>query len=168
MRLTLLFACVVSLSACSEGLTTTDDPLVEPDLSGSLQVPLTAEGEPDTTYRLRDVDLDVTGAALLTLSDRDDLRARESLVAALPAGDYTVYLRPGWRLMARDARGAEQPVQAELVSRNPVTVHVDAMGHEQLKLVMRRGGQELRFGVPIRERVTRVELAQRSASTTLL
>jgi hypothetical protein len=145
MRLALLLACVLSWSACVDAF---DDAgaMVQPDLSGSLRVFLRTESEEGKVYRLRGVEIDISGAALLTISDRDGIRARESLHTRLPPGQYAVYVRPGFRLMERDAEGRETEVPAELVSPNPVRIHMSELGDDILPLVVRHGERELRFG----------------------
>src|SRR4051794_10720290 len=134
MRLTLVFACALPLIACADGLRAGDESFAEPDLSGSLRISLIAEDGSGIVYRLRNVDVEITGSALLSLSDRDDVRARESLFTQLPSGEYTVFLRPGWRLMARNQDGQEQAADAELISANPFVVRVNELGDETLGL----------------------------------
>jgi hypothetical protein len=165
MRLAIALACAVSFSACADGLRTTDDSFAEPDLAGSLRIPLTAEDAAGTVYRLRDVHIEISGSALLSVSDADGLRARESLLTALPPGEYTVYLRPGWRLMARSPEGVEAPASADLLSKNPLTLRVGELGDETLKLVFKRGDEELRLGATAGVRVTRVEQPSVAPST---
>lgn len=145
MRLALLLACVLSWSACVD---TYDDAgtVVQPDRSGTLRVFLRTESEEGKVYRLRGVEIDISGAALLTVSDRDGIRARESLKTQLPPGDYAVYVRPGFRLMERDADGRETELPAELASPNPLRLHVGELGDDVLPLVIRQGDRELRFG----------------------
>ncbi|MFT3928282.1 MAG: hypothetical protein QM778_37485 [Myxococcales bacterium] len=157
MRLAYILACALPLFACTESLPSGDSSFAEPDLSGSLRVPLTAEDAAGNVYRLRNVDLEITGSALLSISDRDGVRARESLITQLPAGEYTVYLRPGWRLMARDGAGRETSTEAELLSANPFTLRVNQLGDETLGLVFRHDDKQLRFGPGSSVRVTSVE-----------
>jgi len=145
------------LFACTDHLAGSDGTFAEPDLSGSLRIPLTAEDESGTVYRLRNVDLEVTGSALLAMSDRDGVRAHESLITPLPAGEYTVFLRPGWRLMARDAEGHESAADAELLSTNPLTVRVNELGDETLGLVFKHEDKQLTFGPSSAVRVTSVK-----------
>lgn len=120
----------------------------------SLRVPLTGEDAAGTVYRLRDVQIDLVGAALLSLSERDGIRARESLVTDLPAGEYTAYVRSGWRLMERAAAGSEIEARAELVSINPIQIHVHEMGHVTLRLQFKRGEEALHLGAPASVHVT--------------
>lgn len=156
MRLAFVFACALPLLACTDDLRTGDESFAEPDLSGSLRMALTAEDASGVVYRLRNVDLEITGSALLAMSDRDGVRARESLITQLPAGEYTVYLRPGWRLMARSEQGQEVPAEAELLSENPLTVRVNELGDQTLGLVFKHADEELRFGSGSSVRVTSV------------
>jgi hypothetical protein len=108
------------------------------------------------------VQLEITGSALLSLSDRD--ARREALLTQLPAGEYTVFLRPGWRMMARDENGRELPADAELLSVNPFTVSVGELGDETLGLTFKQGDQQLRFGPGSAVRVTRAD-ANRTQNT---
>ncbi len=161
MRLAFVLACALPILACAEDLHFAGEPFAEADLSGSLRLPLTTEDSAGVVYRLRDVHLEITGSALLSVSDRDGVR-RESLVTQLPAGEYTVFLRPGWRLMARDESGREEPADAALQSANPFTVRVNQLGDETLGLTFKRGDEELHFGAGAALRVTRAPV---SAST---
>ena len=156
MRLAYVFACALPLIACTDDLRSGDEGFAEPDLSASLRVPLTAEDGAGIVYRLRNVDVEITGSALLSMSYRDGVRARESLLTQLPAGDYTVYLRPGWRLMARNQEGVEVPAEAELLSANPFSVRVNELGDETVGFVLKHGDKQLRFGPGSSVRVTSV------------
>ncbi len=162
MRIAFVFACALSLIACSEDLRASDESFGEPGLSGSLRVQLTAEDASGVVYRLRNVDVGVTGSALLSMSDRDGVRARESLFTQLPAGEYMVYLRPGWRLMARGEQGHEEPAKAELLSKNPLVVRVNELGDQTLSLVFKHADKQLHFGPGSSVRVTSVLEAPRS------
>jgi hypothetical protein len=147
MRLALLFACAVTLSACAEGVTANDAAFVQPDLSGSLRIALSADREDGSSLRLRGAEFELSGSALLTLSDRDLRRSHESLVTRLPAGEYTVFLRPGWRMVERDANGSErESTSTELLSPNPTRLVVNEYGDESLVLRFRQGEREIRFG----------------------
>jgi hypothetical protein len=164
MRLAIYLACALSLSACADALPDESTPMQEPDWSGSLRIPLLAEVGAGETYRLRGVEFEVSGTAMLSMSERDGLRARESLVTRLPAGEYIVYLRPGWRLMRRDASGKEVEAKAELLSENPVRLTVQTLGDENLQLAIRTGDKELRFGASGGVRVTSAEQTLRPGS----
>jgi hypothetical protein len=57
-------------------------------------------------------------------------------------------VRPGYQLVRVDAQGAEHPVAAELVVKNPVHFHVAEMEAVTLKLAFRLGDETLTFGAP--------------------
>jgi hypothetical protein len=165
MRLAIFLACALSLSACSDALTDSQGSFAEPDLSGSLRIPLLVEDAEGESYRLRGADFEISGSAMLSMSDRNGVRARESLVTRLPPGQYTVFLRPGWRLMQRGADGTEKLASAALLSPNPVTLDVSELGDESVRLVFQKDGKELRLGGSTGVRVTR---ADQSASPNTL
>ncbi len=170
MRFTLLLACVASLSACGSQFDDHDPMSFASQQAASLRIPLTAASSQGTVYRLRDVQIDISGSALLRLSDRDGVRARETLLTDLPAGDYTAFIQPGWRLMERADTGAETQAEAELLSANPLALHINEMGDVTLRLVFKQGEEELQLGAPPPVRVTQaVHPAPQAqlASTTL-
>ena len=102
----LAFAAV--LSACSD----------LPELPiGQLRLGL-ASGTGEAQYRLVDANFSIDGAAQLELHSNDDPNG-DSLQRALPVGDYSVELLPGWRLERRSSLGAE-PAAATLISSNPL------------------------------------------------
>ena len=154
MRFALLLACVASLSACSGGLDLPDPLADEAQQTASLRIPLTATSAQGTVYRLRDVQIEISGAALLRLSDRDGVRGRETLRTDLPAGMYTAFVQPGWRLMERSEAGSERQTEAELLSANPLSLHVNEQGDVTLQLVFTHGSEELKLGTPAPVHVT--------------
>jgi hypothetical protein len=155
MRLAILLACALSFSACSESFPADTD-YAAPDLNGSLRIPLLVEDAQGDTYRLRGADFAISGSAMLAVSDSSGVRARESLVTRLPAGGYTVYLQPGWRLMQRHIDGTETELTAELISANPVVLHVDELSDESVRFTFRHQGKDLTLG-SAGVRVTRAE-----------
>ncbi len=84
---------------------------------GQLRLGLTS-GIGEARYRLERATFALGGAAQLELSSADAPDG-DSLQRALPAGEYSAELLPGWQLVRRGAAGA-QPVAAELVSSNPI------------------------------------------------
>ncbi|MET0283788.1 MAG: hypothetical protein ABW352_04940, partial [Polyangiales bacterium] len=96
MRRALAIALLLSSAlsaACSRDLLDAD-PFAEPDLSASVRLPLQTSSDDGTTYLLRDATLELSGAAMLTLSGAD-----KELSTPLPAGSYTLFLRPGYRVI---------------------------------------------------------------------
>jgi hypothetical protein len=156
MRLAFVLACAVSMSACGDAFVAGDAPFVQPDLSGSLRIPLSVDGTDGVSFRLRDAHFELSGSALLSLSERENTR-REAMVTRLPPGEYTVFLRPGWRLVQRDGQGAELAASAELLTPNPTRLVVNELGDESLHLIFQQGDQQIRFGAgPVQ--VTQAEL----------
>jgi hypothetical protein len=84
---------------------------------GQLQVALSS-GVGDARYRLESAHFELSGDAELSLSSEDDASA-DSLERSLPEGSYSLELLDGWQLVQVAAQ-AERPVQAELVSDNPI------------------------------------------------
>ena len=134
------------LIACTDALRAVTSRFAEPDLSGSLRVPLTAEDASGIVYRLRNVDLEVTGSALLSLSDRDGVRARESLFTQLPAGEYTVFLRPGWRLMARNQDGQRATRRSRVAVRQSLYRASQRAGRRDAGARVQARTDQLSFG----------------------
>lgn len=83
---------------------------------GQLRLGLTS-GIGESRFRLEQATFVISGTAQVELQS-DDSPDGDTLQRALPAGDYSAELLPGWRL----ARGGapDQPVAAELVSGNPL------------------------------------------------
>jgi len=157
MRRALVLALALLLPACDRELLDHDG-FVEPDLSGSVRIPLSATSEDGTTYLLRDATLEISGAAMLTLSSpraNDRAGSTESLVAPLPAGSYTLFLRPGFTLLEVDAQGVEHRVEAALTSINPRHFSLREIQDSTLKLSFGEGSRRVVFGAPQSVRVTR-------------
>jgi hypothetical protein len=98
---------------------------VEPDPAelGTISLLLsTAVG--DIQYRLRDAVFDVQGPTSVTLLTEDNPDAT-ALNVELPRGHYNVTLRDGWRL-ERGSAGELPPLEAELLTQNPLPVLVQA------------------------------------------
>src|SRR5262245_21810931 len=110
MRRALALALLISSAlpaGCSRELFDAD-PFAEPDLSANVRLPLRTTSDDGTTYLLRDATLEIGGAAMLTLTagDRD-------LSSPLPAGSYTLFLRPGYRVLEVGPDGQERAVAVE-------------------------------------------------------
>jgi hypothetical protein len=153
----LVLALALLLPACDRELLDHDG-LAQPDLSGSVRIPLSTTSEDGSTYLLRDATLEISGAAMLTLTTpaaSDKTGAGESLVTPLPAGSYTLFLRPGFTLLEVDAHGVEHRVDAALASGNPVHFSLREIQDSTLKLTFVEGARRVVFGAPQSVRVTR-------------
>ena len=176
--LVMVIALLVPVFACSRELLD-QDVFAQPDLSGSVRIPLATTRADGTTYLLRDATVEISGAAMLTLSTasaapaslhsrspgRASTQARpaatlsEALTTPLPAGQYTLYLRPGFQLVAVDQSGTERALAATLSMHNPLHFTVRELEDATLKLsfaeVGAEGADKIVFGAPQSVRVTR-------------
>jgi hypothetical protein len=105
---------------------------------GQLRLGL-ASGIGEAQYRLADANFSIDGAAQLTLSSGADPDT-DSLQRALPVGDYSVELLPGWRLERRSSLGTE-PAAATLVSSNPMDFSIQAGELTSLTFQFRTSGE---------------------------
>jgi len=104
----------VALLACSD----------LPELPiGQLRLGL-ASGTGEQQYRLADANFSIDGAAQLELRSSDDPN-EDSLQRALPVGDYSIELLPGWRLERQSSLGAE-PAAGTLISSNPLEFSIQS------------------------------------------
>jgi hypothetical protein len=124
------------------------------DQNGTARVALTARASDGTTYVLRDSTVEISGSALLTLSPRsaDD----ESLTTPLPSGSYSLFLRPGYRVVALAADGSERVVAAQLVSANPRRFALRPLEDALVKLTFAIADERVVFGGTPALRVTSV------------
>jgi Lamin Tail Domain len=100
--------CTVGLFACSD----------LPELPiGQLRLGLSS-GIGDGRFRLQKASFAIDGTAQIQLSS-DDSPDSDTLQRALPVGDYTAELLPGWQLQSLSSAGT-RAVAAELVSHNPL------------------------------------------------
>src|SRR5215510_2083000 len=90
---------------------------------GQLRLGLSS-GSGETRFRLQKATFAIDGAAQLQLSSADSPDA-DSLQRALPVGDYSAELLPGWQLELASST-THQLVAAELVSRNPLDFSIRA------------------------------------------
>ncbi len=89
----------------------------QPSEVGSIQVPLTGEGDSGALYRLRHGAFRVRGAENATLLTENHL-GESAIARELSEGAYIVNLLPGWRL-EKEVGGIFEPIDAVLVSDNP-------------------------------------------------
>src|SRR5690242_13575493 len=113
IKLSALLCCFAAL-ACSD----------LPELPiGQLRLGLTS-GIGESRFRLERATFAISGSAQVELSS-DDSPDGDNLQRALPAGDYSAELLPGWQL-ARSGPAGSQPIAAELVSSNPLDFSIRA------------------------------------------
>jgi hypothetical protein len=146
LRLSVLLSLALSLVACSDDITTAEGDLIEADLSGAVRVPLEASAADGTSYRLKGATFEISGSAMVTLSDRDSKGQADELVSPLPAGGYSMYLRPGWELVSIAADGTTTTLSAAAIARNPIAFQVTEAGTASPALVFKVGDRELAFG----------------------
>ena len=144
MRLSVLLSLALFLTACSDDLTTDEGDLIVADLSGAVRIPLMASAEDGTSFHLQGATFEISGSAMVTLSDRDN--KAEELVSPLPAGGYSMYLRPGWQLVAVAPDGTSTTLAATMVARNPLGFQVSEASTASPELVFKVGERELSFG----------------------
>lgn len=128
---------------------------VSTEIAGSVSIPLVANAADGSTYRLRSATFDISGSAMVTIASRDS-EPREALTTALPPGDYSLYLRPGFRVVEIKPDGSEVPADASLVSSNPAHFEIGQMSDARLKLRFKSGDKELAFGDGVPVHVTEV------------
>lgn len=162
--LVLAIALLVPVLGCSRELLD-QDLFAQPDLSGSVRIPLSTTRSDGVTYLLRDATVEISGSAMLTLSSasapaKRNTVARDALTTPLPAGSYTLYLRPGFRLVEVDQTGKERALEATLSMHNPLHFTVREFEDATLKLSFTEAGVpdpgRIVFGAPQAVRVTRV------------
>jgi hypothetical protein len=162
MRRALVLALALLLPACDHQLDAellAADSVASPDLSGSVRIPLSTSASDGTTYLLRDATVEISGAAMMTLGastlTQQPGGEPDALTAPLPAGSYTLYLRPGFSLVEVDARGVERPVEAKLHGDNPKHFVLRELQDSTLKLAFVHAGRPVVFGAPHAVRLTR-------------
>jgi len=137
----------LGLVACTDELSAAEENYAGHEVTGAVHMPLTARGANGKNYRLRNATFEITGAAMFTVADRDAPRPdADSLVTTLPAGGYSLYLRPGWELVEQSADGTDLPTQASLTSKNPMTFEIGRTLDARVTLTVHAGDQDLQFG----------------------
>lgn len=147
----------LSLTACTDDLSAAEENFTGPEVTGVVHVPLSARGADGRTYRLRNATFEITGAAMFTVGDRDVVDAdAETLATTLPAGGYSLYLRPGWQLVEQNAEGKDVPAQANLASTNPMSFEIGRTLDARITLTVHSGDQDIVFGATGPMKVTSV------------
>lgn len=144
--------CLLLFTACSRDLFE-DDVFKAPNLSSSLRVPLRAFDEQGAEYRLEQLTLELGGPAMLTLAT--GAQPDDALGTPLPEGIYSLFVRPGFRVTKRSGDAAPQPVEARLISLNPLHFSVGQVEAATLKLSFVVADRTLTFGGSPPLRVTR-------------
>jgi hypothetical protein len=104
--------------ACDGGSTTVVGALSE---QGQIQLSLIGVSNSGTAYRLRQAIIVVQGPSSTTFLDSDTDPNSSTLGASVPVGLYTAFLQEGWVLeRLSDLGGSPQPLQATLLSPNPI------------------------------------------------
>ena len=115
-----MFAGLGSLlpTACDGGSTTIVDALPE---HGQLQLNLIGVSNAGNAYRLRQAIIVVQGSSSTTFLNSDEDPDSTRLGASVAVGVYSAFLQEGWFLeRLSDSGGTPQPLQATLLSPNPV------------------------------------------------
>lgn len=157
MRAALVLSLALLVMACGRDLHDAE-PILR-DQSGTVRVALSATSEEGATYFLRDSTVEISGSALLTLAARD--ASEDALTTPLPYGTYSLYLRPGFRVVQVQADGREQQVDAALASPNPRRFMLGPLEDSNVTLSFTIAGQKVVFGAASPLRVTSVLGAQR-------
>ncbi len=147
MRSFFVLVLALGLFACGDDLRAAEDAFNVSEMTGAVHMPLTAQGADGKTYRLRHATFEIAGAAMFTVGERDMRTAdAETLVTTVPAGDYSMYLRPGWELVERSANGEEQVLAATLTSSNPTSFEIGRTFDARIVLKLSAGDKHLVFG----------------------
>lgn len=162
MRHVLASVCLVLLAACSGELSDSESLFRVADTSGSIELPLVGSDAAGRTYHLRGATFEVSGTAMVTLSDPAQAR---TLTSPLPMGTYQLFLRPGYRVVEVAENGSETAIPAQLSSANPAPFRVEPRGDGRLRLTFRHGDVRIAFGAP--HPLPRAERAARESATAL-
>ncbi len=117
---------------------------VEVAQTGSVQLPLKAQGASGAEYRLRNAFFRITGASTADV----DVEAHyndDVIHVELPAGDYTVRLDGNWR-MERTVAGATTNVEATLISAQTKTFTVEDQAVSIVDFQFKVGDDVVQFG----------------------
>jgi len=113
------------------------------DASGTLQVPLRANGRSGIPYQLVDATFSYSGPSTGTIDGGvfgTAEGAAEQIVNTLPVGDYSMVLVDGWNMLQLAAFPPE-PVAAELISPNPVTFTILPADTTRVEYAFKVGGE---------------------------
>lgn len=157
MRPALLLSCLFVLFGCSDAFSAQDTSEITTAFEGTVHLPLAVPGSEGKSFRLRNATFEIAGPAMFTLSDKDAKLDAENLVTMLPAGQYSVFLRPGWELIEVAVDGSERVAEATLRSGNPIPFTIGRTVDMRIKFAMQAGDRMVVFGDSDEGRVTSVE-----------
>ncbi|HEY6882221.1 MAG TPA: hypothetical protein VI299_29525 [Polyangiales bacterium] len=141
--------------ACARELLESDV-FAEPDLSGTVRIPLSTTAEDGTLYVLRGATFEISGAAMLTLNAPSDLAEPErALSTPLPAGAYTLFLRPGYQLLEIKPSGEQRELDLALAGDNPQRFALREVQDATVRLSFTQGEHQLVLGNAAPVRITR-------------
>jgi hypothetical protein len=121
-----------------------DQEKVEPRLeTGEIHIALGATGASGTQYVLAGATFRFVGPESGTLVVPDDDPVAR---VALAAGSYSLQLLDGWLLQRELEDGSREPVLAELVSANPITLAVMSQRVARAVFRFRVGSEEVELG----------------------
>jgi hypothetical protein len=153
MRFVALLVLALVTVGCSDDFTS-DGNFMQTDYTGSVKIPLTATDAEGNTYRLRGATFEISGSAMVTLSDKDAAKDADGVVTPLPPGSYSLYLRPGFEVVAVASDGTVSNATASMIGTNPLNFRVGQMSDESLKLEFKSGERAIVFGGGAPVRVT--------------
>jgi len=90
------------------------------DPTGQVQLALTGTSASGTTYRLRNAELTVTGAAAPIVFHTEDDPTRVVITQHLAIGNYSLHLTPGWHLEQVHPDNTSETVEAIQLSPDPL------------------------------------------------
>ncbi|WP_437680023.1 lysyl oxidase family protein [Sorangium sp. So ce131] len=116
--------------------------------TGQVEMSLTGASASGSVYRLRDAVVMVQGPANTLFFQTEEQPNRTTLSADVPAGSYFTFLQEGWRLERLRRDNVVEPVEAQLLSPNPLNFDVFPDERTQVALRFRVDAEdvELRQG----------------------
>ncbi|HVJ21294.1 MAG TPA: putative metal-binding motif-containing protein [Polyangiaceae bacterium] len=129
-----------TLQGCS------NDPAEQSQTKGTIELALSGTSSSGVLYRLRDAQINISGAALAGVASEDD-PDRTEVSLELPAGGYLADLLDGWRLERSFDGGATfADVRALLISTDPLPFTVVDQGTTEVRLRFRAGDDVVELG----------------------
>ncbi|WP_437817467.1 lysyl oxidase family protein [Sorangium sp. So ce1078] len=113
------------------------------DQTGQIELSLIGSASSGNTYRLRDGIVMVQGPANTIFFNTEDDPNRFRLSAAVPPGGYFTFLQEGWRLERLNLDTSIEPVEAQLLSPNPLYFDVFANQNTTVALRFRVGADDV-------------------------
>ena len=116
-----------------------------PRAMGTVSLDLVGQAPSGNVYRLRNALIIVQGPFTTTFWSTEDDPDRTSLSEEVPTGFYSAFVQEGWRLEFLDPAGPATPVDAELISHNPISFDVFEGERTRVALRFRVGDDEVNF-----------------------